>query len=165
MICQTCGADSAAPGLRYCKQCGANLSLAGESQPPSRFPTAVTIVFLLVVGFITMIGVGLPLAASSDMTHAGFGPEFALRIIAFSTAAVVLIDAMLIWLLLKLIKIYHPPPLTQVARPQPSREVAPRQLAVPFSEVGSVTEHTTRNFAQPEEVLRGRVSDRDTAEQ
>lgn len=144
MICQTCGADTA-PGLRYCKQCGANLSIGAESTPP-RIPVGITIGFLLLVGIITVIGLVGPLASASDLTRSWFGPGHILVLAGIGAATVITIDAMLIWLLLKLIKIYHPPPQVAPAAPQPMREVAPRQLAVPYSELGSVTEHTTRNF-------------------
>src|SRR5215475_9872194 len=126
MICSACGAETP-EGVRFCKHCGANLNASFAS--PRRFPTGVFIAFLLVFGIITMAGFGIPLAAASEMMHGGVGPNFALQIFAIGATATVVVDAMLVWLLLRLLKMYQP-----AARHLPTdagqraREVIVRQL-------------------------------------
>src|SRR5437868_6985733 len=108
MFCPTCGVE-AAPGLRYCKQCGANLNAAAASEPPRRFPPIVIMTFLAVLGMITLVGLAIPLAASNDLKNSGFSPRDILALFSISAVVTLLLDTMLVWLLLKLIKIYQPP--------------------------------------------------------
>ena len=43
------------------------------------------------------------------------------------------------------------------------RDYSPAQIAAPPENIGSVTEHTTRNFDEYEKVIRARQSNKDTA--
>jgi len=77
------------------------------------------------------------------------------------------IDALLIWLLLRLVNLYHTSGAT--AAPPPARHLRPGdfmppQLNAPPVAMGSVTEHTTRNFDEYEKTIRARQAGRDTNE-
>jgi hypothetical protein len=165
MYCPSCGAESA-QGLRYCKQCGANLNLTGEMLP-GKFPMALTVIFLLIIGIISITGIIGSFAMASDMSMRGTPPGNFLPVMILGPLVALGIDALLIWLLLRLVKIYHQP--GAMSQPQPSRHLKPvdfmpPQLNAPPSAIGSVTEHTTRNFDEYEKTLRARPPGRDTNE-
>jgi hypothetical protein len=165
MYCPSCGAESV-QGLRYCKQCGASLNATAEVGPPGKFPMALTIVFLLIIGIISMVGIVGSFAVASDMSMHGQPPGSYLPAVLLGPLVALGIDALLVWLLLRLVKIYHYPaaPQAQPSRPAVARESAPPQLAAPPSSIGSVTEHTTRNFDDYEKAVRARQATRDTNE-
>ncbi|HJQ22663.1 MAG TPA: zinc ribbon domain-containing protein [Blastocatellia bacterium] len=163
MYCPNCGAESV-QGLRYCKQCGANLNLTTEMMPPARFPMALTIIFLMLIALISIIGGVGAFALASDMSMHNQPPSNVLAIMILGPLVTLGVDVLLVWLLLRLVKIYHQP-----AAPQPLPQAVPRaftppQLDAPPSSVGSVTEHTTRNFEAHEKQIRARQASRDTNE-
>src|SRR5205085_9914369 len=166
MYCPSCGAESV-QGLRYCKQCGASLNPTGEMPPPGKFPMALTVIFLLIIGIISITGIIGSFAMASDMSMRGTPPGNFLPVMILGPLVALGIDALLIWLLLRLVKIYHQP--GAMSQPQASRhlrpgEFTPPQLNAPPAAIGSVTEHTTRNFDEYEKTIRARQSSRDTNE-
>jgi uncharacterized membrane protein YvbJ len=50
MYCPSCGVDSV-EGLKYCKRCGTNIT-NGLGAPSKKFPLALTIAFLIIIGSI-----------------------------------------------------------------------------------------------------------------
>src|SRR5689334_24282424 len=160
MYCPSCGVE-AAQGLRYCKQCGANLTLTSEMMAPGKFPMALTVLFLLIIGIISIVGIVGPMAMASDLSNRGTPPGNFLPVMILGPLIALGIDGLLIWLLLRLVKIYHQPgamyqsPPAHQAMP---RAFTPPQLSAPPANIGSVTEHTTRNFDQYEEIVRARQS-------
>ena len=104
MYCPSCGAESV-QGLRYCKQCGASLNPTGEMLPPGKFPMALTVIFLLIIGIISITGIIGPFAMASDMSMRGTPPGNFLPVMILGPLVALGIDALLIWLLLRLVKI------------------------------------------------------------
>src|SRR5438128_233488 len=155
MFCPHCGVESS-PGLRYCKHCGGNLSQATETlPPPAKFPMALTITFLVLIAFISMVGLMGPLIMASDMSMRGRPPGEFLPVMILGPLVALSIDALLVWLLLRLVKIYHHSGTTPQAQPRAATaiEFPPPQLNAPPASVGSVTEHTTRNFDEYEKKI------------
>jgi len=167
MFCPSCGAESS-PGLRYCKQCGMNLGQTAEMPlPPAKFPMALTVTFLLIIAIISIVGIVGPFAMASDMSMRGIPPREFLPVMILGPLVAVGIDALLVWLLLRLVKIYHESGSAArvTAKPQVvARDFTPPQLSAPPASVGSVTEHTTRNFDEYEKKMRARQAGRDTNE-
>jgi hypothetical protein len=120
--------------------------------------------FLLLIGFITVMGLIIPLMASQDLVKSVGQGETA-KLIALIIVATLGLDGVLVWLLLKLIKLYQqsgtPTPSQAIARPV-IQAATPAQIAAPPESVGSVTEHTTRNFEEYEDLIRTHASKRDT---
>ena len=167
MHCPNCGAE-VTEALRYCKRCGINLSAPLQPGPPKKFPTGLVFLFLLLIGFVTVIGITVPILSAQDLIRGGFGPDAVIMTVVISAMAAVGVDALLVWLLLKLIKIQQrilePAQGNSVSIKQPvARDYSPAQIAAPPESIGSVTEHTTRNFDEYEKAIRARQSNKDTA--
>jgi hypothetical protein len=166
MYCSTCGAETT-EGLKYCKRCGANIA-SSDATAPAKFPLALTITGMLVIALIVIVGLTIPLAASMDLIHSGFSPRDVIAIFMFSGTATILIASLLIWLLLRLIKMYQQsggPAQAKEAREVGQalpRRPAPVQIPSPPASVTSVTEHTTRNFEPLEKITLPREAGRDT---
>ena len=143
MFCPVCGAEST-QGLKYCKRCGTSLSAPADDSP-KKFPTFLTALFLVLIGGITLAGFVVPLAAADTLTK-DFATREVIVLVFGSWVVTLLFDAMLIWLLLRLMRASH----QFVGTSQPQRalpeERIPVQIAKPNEPLGSVTEHTTRNF-------------------
>ena len=166
MYCPNCGAESI-QGLRYCKQCGANLNGPAEAMVPGKFPMALTITFLLIIGLIAAIGIIGPLAMASDMAMRNIPPGEFLPVMILGPLVGLGIDVLLVWLLIRLVKIYYHPASASGApssRTDAAKEFTPPQLSAPPASIGSVTEHTTRNFDEYEKKIRARQASRDTNE-
>jgi len=164
MYCPTCGAESV-EGLRYCKQCGSSLNPTTAMMPPARFPMALTITFLVLIAIISITGIVGSFAMASDMSMHGQPPSNLLPVMILGPLVALGIDALLVWLLLRLVKIYHQPVAPPQAFPRAvPRAFTPPQLDAPPSALGSVTEHTTRNFEAHEKQIRARQANRDTNE-
>ncbi|HKP85271.1 MAG TPA: zinc ribbon domain-containing protein [Blastocatellia bacterium] len=162
MYCPSCGAEST-DRMKYCKHCGTNLGSPSQPGAPKRFPPWMIVFFLFTIGVITIVGLTIPLAASHDLILDGFGPGGVTNIFIGSVVTALGLDALLVWLLLRLIKIYHhadAPVQNKSAAQTAARDYSPSQIAAPPEAVGSVTEHTTRNFDKYEDMVRPRPSDR-----
>ena len=144
MYCPTCGVDSV-EGLKYCKRCGANIT-ATFSPPPKKFPLAFTIAFLIIIAGVFAIGLALPLAASHDLTASGFSTGQLMELFLAVMGVTLVVIVLLVWLFLRLIRLYHQTgSATPVTQSLP-REFEPQQIAGPPESIGSVTENTTRSF-------------------
>ena len=165
MYCPSCGAESI-QGLRYCKQCGASLNPTSE-MTPGKFPMGLTVTFLIIIGIISIVGIVGPFALAADPSMRGAPPGSFLPLMLLGPLVALGIDALLVWLLLRLVKLYHQPGAishAQPARPLVPKEFTPPQLSAPPASIGSVTEHTTRNFDDYEKTIRARQAGRDTNE-
>jgi hypothetical protein len=163
MYCPSCGAESTEQ-RRYCKHCGAGLGASAEPGEPKKFPTGMVIFFLLIMAFITVIGLTVPLAASQDLIRDGFGPPGVTIIFLASTLTAFAVDGLFVWLLLRLIKIHQradSPLPERFVKQNAMRDYPPRQIVAPPESAGSVTEHTTRNFDDYENLVRRRQINRD----
>ena len=164
MYCPNCGAEIT-EALRYCKRCGMNLSAPLQSGPPKKFPTGLVILFLMLMGLVTVVGVTVPLVSAQDLVHSGFWPGAVILTFFISAMAALGVDALLVWLLLKLIKIQQQIDVTSQSKSvsQPvMKDYSPAQIVAPPESIGSVTEHTTRNFDEYEKIIRARQSNKDT---
>ena len=141
MYCPTCGEQST-EGLRYCKRCGASLG-APAAMIPGKFPIALTTLFLLILGTVTMIGLLAPIKEASFLRSI-FNPSETMVILFGCWTVTLLIDVMLVWLLLRLIGVSQQFMGTR-ERSMPE-ERFPEQIAGPPQSIGSVTENTTRSF-------------------
>jgi hypothetical protein len=164
MFCPNCGAE-VTEALRYCKRCGINLSAPLQPGPPKKFPNGLVILFLMLMGLVTTIGLTIPLVSAQDLVHSGFGPGAVIVTFFISAVAALGVDALLVWLLLHLIKIQQRIDTTSQSKSvnQPVvRDYSPAQITAPPENIGSVTEHTTRNFDEYEKIIRARQSNKDT---
>lgn len=146
MYCSTCGVDSV-EGLKYCKRCGANLTIGVEASPPGKLPVGLTLAFLIVIGGAFCVGMGLPMAAAEDLVRIGFSTHDVMILFMADLGLTLAVSAMLVWLLLRLVKLHHP------ARPARTIELVPGesalpQITAPPQSIGSVTENTTRTLEQ-----------------
>jgi len=143
MYCPHCGAEST-QGLKYCKRCGTSLSASTDASP-KKFPTSLTTLFVLLVGGVTLVGFVAPLGAASTLTK-DFSTGDVMVLVFGSWAVTLLFDAMLIWLLLRLMKVSH----QFTGATQRQRALPEERIPVPIVSLSeppeSVTEHTTRNF-------------------
>ena len=145
MYCSACGIDSV-EGLKYCKRCGANLTTTLEVFPPAKMPVALTLAFLVVIGFVFCVGLGVPLASAEDLAKI-FSTREMLAIFAADLAVTLAIVAMVVWLFLRLIRLHHQTGPVRTIDLQPVESARP-QIAAPPQSVGSVTENTTRTLDQ-----------------
>lgn len=146
MFCSYCGVDSV-EGLRYCKRCGASLTAALGASPPAKLPAALVITFLIVIGGVFCVGLGMPMAAAQDMKNVGFSTSEMMIVFMAAFGLTLAIVAMLVWLFLRLIKLPHQTDPVRVIELPPGEPARP-QIAEPPQSVGSVTENTTRTLAQ-----------------
>jgi hypothetical protein len=152
MYCQLCGNEST-EGLNFCKRCGTSFTQPAGANPPKKFPLLLTGIFLLIIGQIVTIALAIPMIAVSDLTAKGMGVDALIPLFVLSPVAGVGAAALLIWLLLRLIKIYY-----QAPGAQPFVERRSMQISAPPESLTSVTEHTTRNF---DPALKDRLGSRE----
>jgi hypothetical protein len=144
-----------------------NLGKTAEMLMPGKFPVGLTVLFLILIGIISMGGIIGPFAIASDLSMRGTPVREFLPVMILGPLVGLGIDALLVWLLLRLVKIYYHPvavPYAQSSRPSAVKEFTPPQLSAPPASVGSVTEHTTRNFDDYEKKIHARQASRDTNE-
>jgi len=157
MYCPNCAA-AYSYGLRFCKQCGTNL---GENPQTSTFvppppPKATGAAWALALATIAIVlgGLGIVFTNAFELMRSvpgeariGNPTPVAIVMIVFGTMTVFGIVGLLVRLLSHLISPRHhqAAPLAQAGKAVSS---APPlvQLPAPPSAIGSVTEHTTRNF-------------------
>jgi hypothetical protein len=147
MYCPNCGAEST-QGLKFCKRCGASIASSADMIAPQKFPVGLTAGFLGIIGLIALVGLIGPLAVATDLVKQGISLNNLKPILFLSPVVTFGIVGALIWLLLRLIHIYQRPGAQQIKEVQADRSKAytPAQIVPPPESVGSVTEHTTRNF-------------------
>lgn len=145
MYCPSCG-DQSTQGLKYCKRCGASLGAPFETAS-RKFPTPLTAMFLVLIAGITTVGLVAPFAAE-NLTRT-FSTHDIMIILFGSWIVILLLDAMLIWLLLRLIGVSQQfAGKVQRERSFPEERIH-EELAEPPQSIGSVTENTTRSFKLP----------------
>jgi hypothetical protein len=185
MNCPSCGAEYSY-GLRYCKRCGESLGqptngLDQQSPPPGASikrlkqsehgwdieeiePAGVNVKKLVgmfwavavfgIVSFAILFGCAIP------MMIFGADKRMLVPMFGFGSTAIVLIAGLLIHQVSRLIGMVEGGAKSPRAdRALPRDERAP--LAAPPRAVGSVTEHTTRNFDEYERESRARRPNQD----
>lgn len=164
MYCSSCGTETT-PGLKYCKRCGANLNSNTDAPAQKKFPLVLTISFLALMAFVLSIGLIAPFAIVSETLGRGINIDSLMPILVLIPCVAFGVVSLLVWLLLRLIKIYQQsgiPTRPDESRQAPARDYTPAQMAAPPEMLGSVTEHTTRNFEAAERRARARESAKDT---
>jgi hypothetical protein len=149
MYCPGCGTETT-QGLNYCKQCGANLVTPTLVYRPGKPPAWLVLSFLAAIGCIGIVGLTVPLAASTDLTHNGFNP----RDVILLCGAVMTGSVLMIVFLGKLF--FHLLSMYTGSQPEPGAKtlnrtapVSPRGIGAAPLGVASVTEQTTRSFDLP----------------
>jgi hypothetical protein len=145
MYCPTCGIDSV-EGLKYCKRCGANITSALSASPSTKFPLALTIAFLIVIGGIFIVGLALPMAASHDLMAAGFSTGQLMDLFLADMGVTLVVVVLLTWLFLRLIKVHQQTSGAASVPKSATSDFAAPQIVAPPQSIGSVTENTTRSF-------------------
>ncbi|HXG92266.1 MAG TPA: zinc ribbon domain-containing protein [Blastocatellia bacterium] len=158
MYCPHCGSDSA-PGLKYCKRCGANLAAqsqeGGDYTPPVKLTSALWALALATVA-ICLGGLGIVISSAYDLARPIFSNEMrsgdptpvAITMIVFGSVTVLGVIFMLIKLFARIAGITEPP--RESSQKIKSVVSAPpvAQIAAPPAVMPSVTENTTRSFEQ-----------------
>ena len=164
MYCSICGAENT-QGLKYCKRCGAILSSIAVEPAQKKFPLALILAFLALMGFILSVGMITPFAIGSETMARGMSLDSLMPLLVLIPLIAFGAVGMLVWLLLRLIKIHQQPSsLTRMIEPRKDLSVdyTPARIAAPPETITSVTEHTTRNFDSIEDRLPPRDSVKDT---
>jgi hypothetical protein len=89
----------------------------------------------------------LPIAAAEDLVKIGFSTHDMMILFMADLGLTLGVVAMLVWLLLRLIKLHHPARPARIIEPAPG-EFPRHQIAAPPQSIGSVTENTTRTLDQ-----------------
>jgi hypothetical protein len=159
MYCPNCAA-AYSYGLRYCKQCGTNLSentqtaTLAQAAPPPKVTGAAWALAMATVA-IVLAGLGIVFSHAYDLmrltfpgeTRIGDATPVAIVMLVFGSLTIFGVVAMLMRLFTHIIAPRHhqQAPPAQVGKSITSAPPHVR-LPAPPSAVGSVTEHTTRNF-------------------
>lgn len=167
--CPSCGSENSY-GLRYCKRCGEGLGQSTndleqqkaemhgatikrvkqgqygwdieEIEPPGISIKKLASLFWA-VGVFSFISFGIVFGCAIPMLIFGADKRILIPMFMFGPAAIVLIAWMLIQQLSRLIGLVEKEnKAPRAIRPEPERP----QIVAPPRAVGSVTEHTTRNF-------------------
>jgi zinc-ribbon domain len=147
MYCPTCGAQLAEV-LSFCKHCGASLPTAKGGDQIDPAETAIdTLTWVIVGTTITILGMGLGalVLMKQGQIDAGLGSIFVIACFA----ALWVVDAVLVWRLLRLNKANKERRTLAQAEAPKAEEPSPAQtraLRDPGEPVPSVTEQTTHTF-------------------
>ena len=144
MYCPVCGSETIL-GLKYCKQCGANLShpKAGAGFSFDKLTSLFWAVAVFGIGSLALLIGG---AVAISALHEG-GSDLA-TVVAIGFVVVLIISVMMIWQVSRIISLAHKTEgagLFGKTDPDKERDTRP-QLAAPPTAAPSVTENTTRNF-------------------
>lgn len=159
MFCPHCGAKSP-HGLKYCKRCGGNLAESGE--PVSRSSNGPVWATALASIMITLVGLGIVMSHAFDLARPlypgevrmGDGTMVAAMMIVFGTLTILFIVGLLIRFASRLTtgQTAETPRFGKQATNAPPAA----QIPAPPQAVGSVVEHTTRNFDIDEDAVHMR---------
>ena len=157
MYCPNCAAPYSY-GLRYCKQCGTNLNEGTQpvtaAPPPAPKITGAAWALAMATATIVLGGLGIIVSNATDLmrtfpgeVRTGNPTPVAIVMLVFGSVTIFGVVGLLMRLFTHLIvsRPQQPAPPAPAARPLASAP-PPVQLPAPPSAVGSVTEHTTRNF-------------------
>ena len=149
MFCPSCGAESVHE-LSYCNRCGANLKLpANQAGVPTTKLVGVAWAISIAITLVTLAGFGMILSVVLTLITMGWGISLGgMALIFFALLVILLIDWMLVRQLSRVLS------LPRITSDDPKRKEltsVPQdipQIQAPRFPVGSVTDHTTRTFAE-----------------
>jgi hypothetical protein len=149
MFCPSCGAESVHE-LTYCNRCGANLkSPANSAGVPSTKLVGVAWAISLAVTAVTLAGFGMIFSLARTLIVMGQGvSEGGMALFFCALLMILIIDGLLIRQLSRALS------MPRISRDEAQRkELKPPpqdipQIQAPRVSAGSVTDHTTRTFAE-----------------
>ena len=140
MFCSNCGFQNVNE-VRYCNRCGKQLR--SDAVDVSSMSDIIT-KFLTTIGAVTLAGIGFPMFAMLVLGKRGFSPPVLLVVAVLGFAATVAIDGLLVWLMLRVLRMRQEAPQAFNHERNTNGLSQPNLISQPpFT---SVTEHTTRNF-------------------
>jgi hypothetical protein len=125
----------------------------------------MTAAFLALMGFVLSIGLIAPFALVSESAGRGINIDSLMPVLVLIPLVAFGVTGLLVWLLLHLIKIHQQSggsAQPKEVRKDSQRDYTPARIAPPPEILGSVTEHTTRNFDSVENRAVTRESANDT---
>lgn len=150
MYCSMCGRETTA-GLNFCKKCGSNLNAVssgsvsvGEAMPVGGVPAGLIGLFGVLIAGVGILGLLGIIEGGGDLARRTGG--LSIPMIAMATAVVIVIESMLMRVIMRLLNSYLAGGHAPKGKSIPPPPVASFQLQPPPYRIGSVTEHTTRNF-------------------
>ena len=149
MYCPSCGAQST-QGLQFCKRCGASLM---PPEPLIHYSKPGGLGWLVPFGLALIMALPIPGLAivyefANTLINKGFPPPNVTGLSVIGLFVIGCTEALLYRLLSRLISVYIQPGVrTEPARPRQIPQPQPQhQIGATHEAMGSVTEHTTRNF-------------------
>jgi hypothetical protein len=158
MYCSGCGAEMP-EGLNYCSRCGASLNAAANLPAPQIAPMSFT-KLALIISFTIIAGMIIVFAIADKWLDRGVAEPAIIIMAMLSMSMLFAVSSMLIRLWSK---ISGPGSQPALRPPQPNRQQnlpeqpRPAQLPPRPANLGSVTDHTTRNF---DPILRDAIEQR-----
>ena len=146
MFCPSCGAESPIE-LNYCNRCGANLNALVAAQ--SVAPVSVfkpTLVIGLVMLFITLGGFAGVFSTAVDLSTQAGNKDVPMAVIFFGMVTIIIIDALLFTLLVKLVNAALSSNKIMKPAKKPTQPQLPQPTTARLQPGASVTENTTRFF-------------------
>ena len=152
MYCPHCGTETA-QGLNYCNRCGGNLSLPAQGAETPALSTGKVWAAGVTTMLLIVMGLGVMLAAVTDLAHSGLPPDVIKTAIFCGTIILICGVAFIGWLWTRVLGLsrradsasYLPPRIAHTSELGPARAggALPEAQTYPIS---SVTEHTTRTL-------------------
>src|SRR5215471_20151267 len=102
MYCSSCGSECA-QGLKYCKQCGANLN-STASLPEGKISFARLAIIFGVIALLGIPGIVGPFAIAEDLMNHHYGdPKLVVMLVMFGSIVSLAVIGIFIWLLFRLV--------------------------------------------------------------
>jgi hypothetical protein len=138
MYCQSCGVPSA-PGLSYCKQCGANLNLTKDGVGSKSAQSVMDSTF-----WVTLFGLAAIVGGVAAMKALEFREVFIIAYMILSTTAFLGIYGMHVWQFIQLTRGSNKS--DRLSERVDTKELNPAQPRGLGEFAPSVTEHTTKTL-------------------
>lgn len=141
MYCSACGA-AVAQGLSYCNLCGARLKGEGGDGRSSELRPEFLVSAMVGAFVLSLFGLSLLMVVMKSV----LAEPFVLAITMLAFMLLFLLEAVLLWLLLRRTRISKAGRAAAPSSEQTTRELEAAQARSLPEGVPSVTEHTTRAF-------------------
>ncbi len=144
MYCPSCGKAST-PGLSYCNQCGANLSIVKDHGAIKLSESPVNSLMDSTF-WVTVFGLAVIVGGIAAMKALEFREVFIIAYMILSTVAFLGIYGMHVWQFIRLTSAAKRSSGASEVKGPDTKELSPAQERELSEPVPSVTEHTTRTF-------------------